>query len=72
MSVLFAGGGIQGGQVFGETDARAEYPKDKPIGPEDVAATVYQAMGITEPLASDNQDRRFKLAESARPLSELF
>jgi len=35
MSVLMAGAGIRGGQVVGETDARAELPKDRPIRPED-------------------------------------
>ena len=55
MSVLMAGAGIKGGQVIGETDARAEYPKDRPIYPEDVTKTVYYAMGI------DNLDAKDRL-----------
>ena len=47
MSVLMAGGGIQGGREVGETDSRAEYPKNRPIDPADVVKTVYHAMGIT-------------------------
>jgi hypothetical protein len=46
MCCLFAGGGIQGGRVIGESDSRGEGPKDTPISPEDVAATFYQTLGI--------------------------
>jgi len=46
MFCLLGGGGIKGGQVVGESDAKAEQPKDKPITPDDVAATFYTTMGI--------------------------
>ena len=46
MFCLLGGGGIKCGQAFGESDAKAEAPKDKPITPDDVAATFYKAMGI--------------------------
>jgi uncharacterized protein (DUF1501 family) len=46
MFCLLGGGGIKGGQVVGESDAKAEQPKDKPITPDDVAATFYKTMGI--------------------------
>ena len=46
MCCLLAGGGIQGGRVIGESDAKGEGPKDDPITPDDVAATFYQALGI--------------------------
>jgi hypothetical protein len=46
MFCLMGGGGIKGGQVVGESDAKAEQPKDTPITPDDVAATFYTAMGI--------------------------
>jgi hypothetical protein len=46
MFSLLAGGGIQGGQVVGESDAKAEGPKDKAITPDDIAATFYSALGI--------------------------
>ncbi|MDQ3620992.1 MAG: DUF1501 domain-containing protein [Verrucomicrobiota bacterium] len=46
MFCLLAGGGIRGGQVVGESDAKGEGPKDKPITPDDVAATFYSALGI--------------------------
>jgi hypothetical protein len=46
MFSLLAGGGIRGGQVVGESDAKAEGPKDKAITPDDIAATFYSALGI--------------------------
>jgi hypothetical protein len=72
MSVLLAGGGIRGGQVYGQTDARAEYPTDHPVGPDDIARTIYHAMGIGDLKAIDEAGRPFNLLESGRPLVELF
>ena len=71
-SVLFAGGGIQGGQVLGETDKNGEYPKDRPIDPADVTRTVYHAMGVTDLKATDRGGRPFNLIDEGRPLTELF
>ncbi|XZE52832.1 DUF1501 domain-containing protein [Planctomycetaceae bacterium SH139] len=45
-SVLFAGGGVQGGNVIGSTDAIGAYPASQPVTPEDFAATIYHALGI--------------------------
>lgn len=44
--MLFAGGGIRGGAVYGASDQFAAYPKDLPVTPEDIAATIYHALGI--------------------------
>ncbi|MEI7688500.1 MAG: DUF1501 domain-containing protein, partial [Planctomycetota bacterium] len=46
MTCLLAGGGIQGGQVLGESDARGEGPKSDAMTPDDVAATFYHCLGI--------------------------
>ena len=46
MFCLLAGAGMKGGQVVGESDAKAEGPKDKGISPDDVAATFYRSLGI--------------------------
>ncbi len=71
-SVLLAGGGVRGGQVFGTTDKRAEYPSDNPVAPEHVARTVFHAMGIDDLHAVDREARPFHLLEDGRPLTELF
>lgn len=72
MSVLMAGAGVQGGRVVGETDARAEFPKDRPIYPEDITRTVYYAMGLENLDAQDRLGRVYNLLEDGRPLVELF
>jgi len=43
---LLAGGGLKMGQVIGETDSKAARPKNRPLGPQNVLATVYRALGI--------------------------
>lgn len=45
-SIVLAGGGIKGGQIHGSTDARGAEPKEKPVGPENLAATLYTQLGI--------------------------
>jgi hypothetical protein len=71
-SVLFAGGGVRGGQVYGETDRFGEYPAEKPLTPSDVTRTVYHAMGIDDLAAVDREGRPFQLLDQGRALAELF
>ena len=72
MSVLLAGGGIRGGQVYGSSDRIGAYPADQRVGPEHIARTVYHAMGISDLQAADRDGRPFHLLEDGRPLTELF
>lgn len=46
-SVVLAGGGIQGGQVYGSSDNHGAFPATNACGPADVHATIFQAMGIS-------------------------
>jgi len=46
MSAMIAGGGMKMGQAIGASTARGERPKDRPLNPSRVLATVYHAMGI--------------------------
>ena len=45
-SAILAGGGIQGGQVYGSSDKDAAYPASDPVSPEDMLATIYYSLGI--------------------------
>ncbi len=45
-SVFFAGGGVQGGRVIGSSDKNGGYPAADPQKPENMAATIYEALGI--------------------------
>jgi hypothetical protein len=44
--VFFAGGGVKGGSVIGSSDRIGAYPATSPQTPENMAATIYQALGI--------------------------
>lgn len=45
-SVVLAGGGLKGGLIYGATDAYGSEPADKPVGPEDLSATIFTQLGI--------------------------
>ena len=46
MSVLVAGGGLQSGVVVGASNARGEVPRESPVTPGDLLATVYARLGL--------------------------
>lgn len=72
MSVLMAGGGIQGGQTYGSSDRFGEYPNELPTTPADITRTVYHAAGIDNLEARDTQGRPYHLLADGRVLSDLF
>src|SRR5207244_4309750 len=45
-TVLLAGGGVQGGRIAGSSDKTGGYPATDPQTPDNLAATIYQALGI--------------------------
>ncbi|SIN96850.1 Protein of unknown function [Singulisphaera sp. GP187] len=45
-SVVLAGGGVKKGYIHGASNATASEPDRDPIGPEDLATTVYHQLGI--------------------------
>ncbi len=45
-SGLFAGAGVMGGQVIGQTDARAAYPVTRAWSPADICSTLFNALGV--------------------------
>jgi hypothetical protein len=49
-TVFFAGGGVRGGTVIGSSDKIGGYPKDAPQTPENMAATIYESLGIPQTL----------------------
>jgi hypothetical protein len=70
---VLAGGGIRGGAVYGESDKDAAYPMDHPTSPEDLSATIYQALGINHHLQlPDATGRPVTIVENGQPLLELF
>jgi hypothetical protein len=45
-SMALAGAGVRGGLVYGASDKIGGYPKDSPVTPADVTATLYHCLGI--------------------------
>lgn len=50
-TVFFAGGGVRGGHVVGSSDKIGGHPHDDPQRPENMAATIYQALGLPKTAA---------------------
>lgn len=72
MSALIAGGGLKTGQVIGSTNARGEKPKDRPLHPNDVWATVYQHLGIDWTKAyPNNAGRPIPILSRGKAIEEL-
>jgi len=69
---VMAGGGIQGGQVYGSSDPLGEFPAEKPVTPAHVLHTVYHSMGIQDLQARDAQGRPYQLLDSGSAITELF
>ncbi len=71
-TVLMAGGGIQGGSVYGESDRIAAYPAVDPVTPGDIAATIFWRFGF-EPHHDlhDTLGRPHRLADGD-PLTRIF
>ncbi len=72
-SLLFAGGGVAPGRVIGRTDDQGSYVTERPVGPGDVAATIYRAVGVdpTRHLYTP-ENRPVAILDDGVPVSELL
>jgi Protein of unknown function (DUF1501) len=71
-TLLLAGGGLKMGQVVGESTAKAETPKSKPIGPQDLMATVFHVLGMPQDLHfTDPTGRPSPMINGGKPIAEL-
>jgi hypothetical protein len=59
-SIAMAGGGLKQGMIYGSSDALGSEPDTNPVGPDDLAKTMYRLIGI-------NAEKRI-LADGARPI----
>ena len=70
---MLAGGGIPGGQVIGQSDDRGESPRERPVTPADLAASIYWLLGIDPDTTLHTSDGRpVKVAQHGTPVSELM
>ncbi|MCS6850911.1 MAG: DUF1501 domain-containing protein [Gemmataceae bacterium] len=72
-TIVLAGGGIKGGQVYGATDADGKEVKDNPVSEGDLFATIYTALGIN-PRTKHYVGTRpvWATPEGSRPIRELL
>ena len=70
---ILAGAGIRGGITYGKSDKDAAYPTENPVSPEDLAATIYDSLGISHEIQlPDAQGRPVTILEGGRPQRQLF
>lgn len=74
MSVLVAGGGLRMGQVVGSTNSKGEHPKDRPLTPNDLWATMFHHLGIDALNTSflDPSGRPMPILPHGEPIAELL
>lgn len=73
-TILLGGGPIQGGRVIGESDELGYIPKTRPVTPGEVAATLFQGLGLDPHHELPGpQNRPLPLVEyGVQPIKELF
>ena len=71
-TVLFAGAGIKGGYVHGASDKYAAFPTDKPLGPEDIAATIYHCLGLDPKQEMVDSFGRPHVLALGEPITEII
>jgi uncharacterized protein (DUF1501 family) len=71
-SAVLAGGGVRRGLYWGASDKLGAFPATDPIGPADLAATLFWRFGL-DPATEivDGAGRPYRLAEG-RPVTRLF
>ena len=71
-TILFAGAGVRGGQVIGSSDSLGAEPKDRPVTPAEVAASIYHGLGIDLKTRLPGPDGQSLPLVEAEPVHELF
>ncbi len=71
-TVLMAGGGIRGGAIYGASDAHAAYPRSGAVTPEDIAATIYHALGIAPETQLVDPLGRPHAVSLGKPIEAIF
>jgi len=70
---LLGGGGIKGGVAFGSTNDKGERPKDRPVKPEDVLATLYNVLGIDTSINfTDKSGRPHPILNKGEAIKDLL
>ena len=71
-SVPLFGGGLQTGQVIGQTDEFSRKVVEQPVSVPDLHATIYAALGIDPAKELYDGDRPIPITDGGQPISQLF
>jgi hypothetical protein len=71
-SVFIAGGGTAGGRVVGSSDKMGGFPRTDPQTPENLAATIYKALGLPSTIAWHDAQDRPHYVYRGEPIAGLF
>jgi uncharacterized protein (DUF1501 family) len=71
-SLLLAGGGVRGGTVIGSSDAIGAYPDSDPQRPENLAATIYEALGLPREVTWSDMTGRPHFLYEGQPIAGLM
>ena len=70
---LMFGGGTKRGVVLGKTDKQAAYPTDRPVSAGDMAATIYQLLGVDPTMTVDDLNGRPNhISHGGEPVWEIL
>ena len=70
-TLFFAGGGVKGGNVIGSSDKQGAYPATNPQKPENMAASIYSALGIPKTAAWEDDLGRPHHIYHGEPIADL-
>jgi hypothetical protein len=70
-SVFFAGGGVHGGNVIGATDKHGGQPDSDAQKPENMAATIFEALGLPREITWKDLGNRPHFLYEAEPIKGL-
>ena len=71
-TALLAGGGVKRGYVHGASDKHAMYPAEKPVRPDDLAATIYHLLGIDPHTEVAAVDGRPLAIANGQPITDIL
>jgi hypothetical protein len=71
--VVFAGGGLQGGTLYGSSDPHGKYPASNPVTPQDIAATIYHCLDLdAETRLADRFGRPVEIGSGGKAITGIL
>lgn len=71
-SAALAGGGVQGGAVYGASDRQGGYPLDGRVEPQDLTATIYHCLGHSPDTEIHDQTGRPFAISKGQPITAIL